>query len=442
MRAFRHRDFLLLWLGALVSFTGSWIQNVGHGWLVFELTRDEAKLAFITFCSSLPVSIVGPFAGFLADAFDKRWVLIFCQAVFAAGAFFLAAATALGFVQYWHFVAVALMLGLVSTVEMPTRQTVVSRVVPPEELAAAVPLNAMTFNLARIVGPAIGGVLLASFGAQACFLANGFSYAALIASMVFIRADLRSLPRAVEPVKDRLLAGFRYAWNHRNLRTLLLLEAIVSVFAMHYLALMPAIAVKMLGLDKQGLGMAMSAIGVGAIAGLVTLTFLAERRLRSLTIRLSMTIVGVGLVLLSYARSGGLAYPLLMAMGFGTVSQFNTTNALCQLLSPDEFRGRVLSIHIWALSGLGPVGLLLFGWIARWIPESLPQSLAPVALAAQALPGVPDFGLLGPGLLVSDTGLPLALRLGGLIVVLGAIWAWADRKGFQGLDGPDAAPIG
>ncbi len=155
-----------------------------------------------------------------------------------------------------------------------------------------------------------------------------------------------------------------------------------------------------------------------------------------------MTIVGVGLVLLSYARSGGWAYPLLMAMGFGTVSQFNTTNALCQLLSPDEFRGRVLSIHIWALSGLGPIGLLLFGWIARWIPPSLPETLAPVALAAQAVPGVPDFGLLGPGLLVSDTGLPLALRWGGLIVVLGAIWAWADRKGFQGLDGPTEGPIG
>ncbi|MCX7798721.1 MAG: MFS transporter [Fimbriimonadales bacterium] len=442
MRAFRHRDFLLLWLGALISFIGSWIQNVGHGWIVFELTRDEAKLAFIAFCSSVPVSLVGPFAGLLADAYDKRWVLIACQAVFAAGALFLAAAVGFGFAQYWHFVLVALLLGLVSTVEMPTRQTVVSRVVPPEELAAAVPLQAMTFNLARIIGPALGGALLAFFGAQACFIVNGTSYAALIFSVLLIRSDLRSVPRVVEPVRERLLAGFRYAWSHRSIRTLLSLEAVVSVFALHYLALMPAIASKMLGLDKQGLGLAMSAVGVGAIAGLLALTSIANRPWRALTIRIAMTSVGLSLLLLSYARTGWQAFPLLMLAGLGTVSQFNTTNALCQLLSPDELRGRVLSLHIWALSGLGPVGLLLFGWIARWLPPHLAPDLAPMALAAQAVPMAPDLVRLGPGLLVSHTGLPLALRIGAMVVLAGALWAWMDRRGLSGLDRRGSARIG
>jgi len=397
-RAFSHRDFRLLWLGAFLSFMGSWIQNVAQGWLVYELTHDEAKLAFVTFCSMLPVSFLGPLAGTFADSFDKRRVLIFAQTVFGLSALFLAASVYYGFVQYWHIIAVALVNGVVSTLEMPARQSVVSRVVPAEDLAGAVPLNALTFNVSRLLGPAVGALLLSQFGAQTCYLVNGISYLALIFAVLTIRADLRAVPRSPEPIADLVLDGMRYVFRDGRLKTLFVMEAIVSCFGLFYLALMPAIAKRMLGLDKAGLGVAMSFVGVGTITGLLLVTALSTRPYRAKIVGISMFLMGSGLFLLGFARSTWVAFPLLALIGGVAVMQFNTTNTLFQLLSPERLRGRVLSMHVWALSGLGPPGVLLFGWLAR------------------------------------EASIPLSLHLGGACVVLGSLWGYAHRHELLGVD--------
>ncbi|KAA0240036.1 MAG: MFS transporter [Armatimonadetes bacterium] len=398
MRVFRHRDFRLLWSGALFSFVGSWVQNVAQSWLIYELTHSEALLGLVAFCQSAPVSLLGPIAGALADMFDKRKVLVGCQLGFAAGALYLAAAVYWGFIEYWHILIVATFSGLIATIEQPTRQTTVSRVVPQEELPSALPLQALTFNLARVVGPAIGGILLASFGAQLCYLINGLSYTALILAVLAIRSDLSASQREPQPVLDLLTEGVKYVFSHPRLKLLFLMETIVAVFGLPYIALMPAIAKDMLGLDARGLGISMSMIGLGAVTSLFLLAHFTGAKQRPLIVRYAMTAMGLGVLALSFATNPWLGYPTLFLVGMAAVAQFNSTNVLFQVIAPERLRGRVLSMHIWALAGFGPMGTLLFGYIANRF------------------------------------SIPLSLQIGGAIVVLGAIWGWASQPAAEGAE--------
>ncbi|MFY9233218.1 MAG: MFS transporter [Fimbriimonadaceae bacterium] len=395
---FAYRDFRLLWIGAFLSFMGSWIQNIAQGWLVFEMTRDPAKLGLVTFLGMAPVSLFGPFAGSLADMFNKRTVLILTQAVFACGSLFLAAATYFGFVEYWHILIVAVVVGMAGCIEMPTRQSIVSRVVPPELLPKAIPFNAMTFNLARLLGPAIGAVLLANFGPEVCYGVNGLSYIALILAAMAIKADLSAMHREPQPIKDLLFEGLLYTMRDKRLKTLFFMEATVSAFGLFYLPLMPAIAKEMLGLDKIGLGWAMTSVGVGAISGLLLMTRISHKPVRAMTVRVTMTTFALAMFVLSVSTTPYLAFPMLALMGMSAIMQFNTTNTLFQLLSPEHLRGRVLAMHIWALAGAGSVFPFLFGGLA------------------------------------SQTSLRVALAVGASCVLIGAIAGWLNRKGLVGVE--------
>ncbi len=422
-RVFRYRDFRILWIGAFLSFTGSWVQNVAQGMLVYELTGDEAKLAFVTFCSMAPVTVLGPFAGTLADAFNKRTILITTQACMAAGALFLAAASYFGFIAYWHILMVALLFGVVGCFEMPTRQSIISKIVPPEEIAAAVPLNALTFNAARIIGPGIGAVMYATAGAQLCYLINGISYLGLITSATLIRADLSPVAREPQPILDLLLEGMRYTFKDLRLRTLFIMEGIVSAFGIAYLALIPAFARQLVEVQygaafaaltaeqvreatSKLVGGTMTSVGIGAILGLLITTSLAHRPGKAKLVTMAMSSLALGLMLIPFARTPWLAFPLFAILGGSAIIQFNTTNSLFQLLSPERLRGRVIAMHVWALAGLGPFGMLLFGYIAR---ESKGDPSSPFQ------------------------GVPLVMMLGGLCVAAGVLWSYRNRKNLDGV---------
>jgi MFS family permease len=391
--------------------------------LVYELTGDEAKLALVTFCGMAPTAVLGPFAGTLADTFNKRNILIATQACMSAGALFLAAASYFGFIAYWHILGVALMFGIVGCFEMPTRQSILGKVVPPEEISAAVPLNALTFNVARIVGPGIGAILYIAVGPQLCYGINGISYLGLILAATLIRADLRPVAREAQPVLDLLLEGMRYTFKDLRLRTLFVMEAIVSAFGIAYLALMPAFARQLVELrhgagfaalpelqvraETSGLvGGAMTSVGVGAIMGLLLSTSLAHKPGKAKMIMLSMTSLALGLMLIPFARTPWVAFPLFAVLGGSSIIQFNTTNSLFQLLSPERLRGRVIAMHVWALAGLGPFGMLLFGYIAR---ESKGDPHSPFQ------------------------GVPLVMLLGGLCVGAGLLWSYRNRKNLEGV---------
>ena len=394
----QYPDFRLLWTGAFLSFLGTWIQSVAQGWLVYDITNDEAKLAMVSFCGMIPMAFLGPISGALIDTLNRRKILVVAQAIYGCNALFLAAAVHFGFVSYAQIIAISLINGVVNSFETPARQSLVGTMIPPEDLSAAVPVNAMTFNLSRVLGPAIGGQLLALLGAQLCYLINGLSYLALIFAVLAIRANIgrRAAPR--EPIIDLMMEGWRYTFRDLRLRTLFFMEGTTSMFGLAYIALMPAIAKDMLGLDKRGLGYAMTAIGVGTMTGLILLMMLSERKIKAVLVRIAMTTFSLGLIGLSLAKSPVVAFPLLSVVGGSAIMQFNITNTMFQLLSPENLRGRVMALHIWALSGAGPLLLPVFGALA------------------------------------GSVGLPLTVRLMGSVVLAGAGLAWLHRHRLSGVE--------
>jgi len=408
-RAFRHRDFRLLWIGSFLSFTGSWVQNVAQGWLVFRLTGSEQMLAMVTFCLALPVPSFRFVAGSFTDSLNKQKTLVACQVGYAAGAIYLMAATHFGWIQYGQILAIAFFNGCIACVEMPTRQSLVSQVVPAEDLSAAIPLSAMTFNIARIVGPALGAILLAAVGPQLCYLYNAVSFLGMIFAVMAIKYTYPGRPPRDSSVMDLVLEGARYTMRDKRLKTLFTMEGIVPGFVLAFLPLLPTIAERQLGLGKVGLGNCYTSIGIGAMTSLVLLTTYAERPWRSLVVKGSMTLIGVGLIVLGLTRQPLLAYPIFFLLGMCTLMQFNTTNTLFQIIAPEKLRGRVIAMHIWALNGLGPIGLLLFGWLANQ------QSLAD--RVSKGLPSV-----------------SLSLVVQGACVLAASIWAIAYRDGLKGID--------
>jgi MFS family permease len=424
-RVLSYRDFRLLWMGAFISFTGSWIQNVAQGYFVYRLTGSEAALALVSFCSSVPVFLFAFLAGTLSDSFDKRKVLTIAMLCLSAASLFMSAATFFGFVQYWHIVVVALFVGLVGCVEMPTRQSIVSRVVPAQDLPAAVPVNAMTFNVARIFGPAIGGVILATMGVPLCYLANGCTFLALIWAVRAIQADLSPHPSEPQPMRDLLFEGMLYTMRDQRLKALFFLETITASAGIFYITLLPAYVEQVMGYHKeaakQALATAYTSVGIGAMVGLLVITHLAHSEKKGTVIRAAMWIIGLGLLALSFGRTPWVAFPVLGFVGMATIAQFNTTNALFQMLSPERLRGRVLAMHIWALNGLSPFGVLFFGWLAHTTRET------------GRLP------LFGHSYALSTTGVALSLQVGGAIMLLGALVATVGRGTLSDLR-PTATP--
>lgn len=395
-RVFRHRDFRLLWLGAFFSFIGSWIQNVGQGYLVYELTHSKEMLAWISFCSQIPVTFLGPFAGSFVDTMDKKKLLVYSQVFFACSALLIATLTTFKMLRLEHLVIVALLNGIVSCLEMPARQSVISATVPKEDLPVAIPFQGLTFNLARVVGPAIGGILLAKFGAETCYWVNGLSFLALIFAGLAVRSDLAAKQSKEGGMMDLIVEGFHYTWREPRLKMLLLLEISISLFSLFYLAQMPAIAKDLLDQDKAGLGHVYTAIGIGAILALALTAKTADMHDKGMLIRGAVTMMGVGLLCLSFidrlptgARMWT-AVPILIALGMSGVTIFNTCNSLFQMIAPERLRGRVVSMHIWALNGVGPIGTIAFGILAE------------------------------------KRGLPLSMQISGVLTIILCVWAWTN----------------
>jgi MFS family permease len=351
------------------------------------MTGSNEKLALISTCSMLPVLFLGPLAGSIVDLFDKKKLLVLTQIYFACSAGFLAISTALKIVRLEFLIVIALLNGLVACVEMPVRQATMSATVPKEDLAAAIPFNGLTFNLARVIGPSIGGILLAKFGVQACYLTNTFTYSALIFAASVVHTDLAAKTSRTEPILDLIQEGFLYTWREPRLKMLFLLEIGISLFSLFYLAQLPAYAKEFLNLGKVGLGQIYTAVGLGAISALFLTSKTADIHIKGFLIRGAVTLMGLCLGLLSITNNIFIAFPLFVLLGMSGVVIFNTCNALFQLLAPERLRGRVLSMHIWALNGVGPIGTYSYGLLAesRGLGVSLQiASILTLALATWA----------------------------------------------------------
>lgn len=395
-RVFRHRDFRLLWAGAFVSFSGSWIQTVAQQYLVYEMTKSYQMLGFVAAANMLPTTVLAPFLGSVTDMFDRRKLLVICQAVFALCALYLAAATYFQFIEYWHIIVVAIITGTTGVVEIPARQSIISRVVPVEDLGSAIPLNALTFNIARPLGSAVGGVLLANLGVPACYMVNGLTFAGLIFAGLAIKADLSATAREPQPIWDLLFEGFLYTFREPRLRALLIAEGLVSIFGLFYMTQTAAIASDMVHRPKD-LGLLLVSQGFGSILALVMVLAMSHLRIKGLLIRLSVGMIGALLIALGFVNSLWTALPIYLLLGICTVTIFNTVNTVFQTLAPDRLRGRVISMHNWALGGLGFIGAIILGKFA------------------------------------SAFSLPLAIQLGGAVVLVTAAYLWISRQTLEGV---------
>jgi MFS family permease len=365
-RALRHRNFRLFLGGQIVSLVGTWMQNVAQAWLVYRLTHSEFLLGTAWFCSQIAVFILGPLGGIAADRFSRRKVVIVTQTLSMVQAFVLAALTLSGRVQVWHVLVLAGFLGAINAFDMPGRQALVIQMTSKEDLINAISLNSATFNSARVVGPAIAGVLLAAVGEGTCFLINGFSFLAVILSLTAMRIP-RGAPKADAPMWRHLVDGFRYAGHHSAVRRVLALMGCATLSSMPGLVLMPFFAEDIFHRGARGLGILMGAMGVGAVVGTLTLA----RRTRVSGLGRVMVIGGLttGACYLAFACSQFfyLSLALMPLVGYSVMRQMASANTTIQTLIPDEYRGRIMALYSMTVVGLGPFGSLASGALAGLI---------------------------------------------------------------------------
>jgi MFS family permease len=364
-RSLRHRNFRLFLGGQVVSVTGTWMQQVAMGWLVYRLTHEAFLLGLVGFAGQIPALFLAPFAGVWADRWDRRRMVIATQALAMAQALALAALVHSGAVAVWHLVALSLFLGLTTAFDIPARQSFLVQMVGRDDLANAIALNSSAFNAARLVGPAIAGILIARYDEQTVFFLNGLSYAAVLAALVAIRVPPPAAPRgpSVSPWRT-LREGVSYVAGFAPIRTLLLLVGLVAVAGVPYSVLMPVFATDVLHGDAHTLGFLMGGIGVGALTGAL---FLAARRgVRGLgrLIVAAVALFGAALVGFSLSRSFALSLALVFLAGLGMMVHMASSNTILQTIVDEDKRGRVMSFYAAAFKGTMPIGSLLAGWLA------------------------------------------------------------------------------
>ena len=363
--ALQHRNYRLFFFGQLVSLIGTWMQNVAQAWLVYELTNSPFKLGVVSFCAGVPVLLFSLWAGVVADRVPKRRLLVVTQTVMMTLAFILAADMFLGTIQWWHIAIMAFLLGTANAFDGPTRQAFVVEMVGRNELMNAIALNSAMFNTARIVGPALAGIILAAVGAAWCFVLNGVSFLAVIAGLVLM--DVKPYVGAIpteSPLKQ-MREGVSYIWHHPTVRPLITLVAVSNMFALGYMALLPAFAQDVLHAGKVGYGFMSTAIGVGALAGALVIASLGNYQRKGLILTAGNLLFPVMVIALSLSKSFHLTMGCLVVAGFGFMAQNATANTLVQTTVPDTLRGRVMSIYMMVFVGFFPIGSLIAGAMAE-----------------------------------------------------------------------------
>jgi MFS family permease len=362
-RALRHRNFRLFIGGQIISLVGTWMQNVALSWLVYRLTHSELLLGTAWFCSQIAVFALGPLGGIAADRFSRQKVVIVTQTLSMAQAFVLAALTLTGRVQVWQVLVLAGLLGVINAFDMPGRQALVIQMTSKEDLINAISLNSAVFNAARVVGPAIAGLLLAVVGEGTCFLVNGFSFLAVILCLTAMRLP-PAVPKAHAPMWQHLVDGFRYAGNHSAVRRVLALMGAATLAGMPGLVLMPFFADDIFHRGSRGLGILMGAMGTGAVIG--TLTLARRTHLSGLGNVMVFSGLTTGACYLAFAFSPNFYFSLgiMPLIGYSVMRQMASANTTIQTLIPDVYRGRIMALYSMTVVGLGPFGSLAAGALA------------------------------------------------------------------------------
>ena len=371
------RNYRLYFSGMLVSATGTWMQQVAMGWLVLRLTDSGTAVGLVTGMQFVPMLVFGVWGGVIADRFDKRRTLVATQAAMAVVSAGLAAVTLLDVVTVPMVFVAAFLLGCATVVDNPTRQSFVSELVGPDRVANAVALNSSMFNAARIVGPAMGGVFILLGGTGLCFAYNAVSYAAVIVAVLAMRPEELHNRTQVARKGGQVREGLRYAWRTPELRSTILLVAVVGTFALNFTVLLPLLARFTFDAGPGTLGVLTSLMGAGSLVGGLT----AAARSRPTPAVLVGSAAALGLLMVGVAVAPNLAAAgfLLAVTGGATITFLSTANSTLQLASADEMRGRVMSLYLIVFLGSTPIGGPLVGWIAQRYGPRASFALAGVA---------------------------------------------------------------
>ena len=368
---FRHRNYRLFWGGQLVSLAGTWMQSIAQAWLITELTPDPVWLGVVAAAQFTPVLILGLFGGVIADVLPKRQMLIATQAALMGLAAIQALLVATGAMTIPLLMLLAVLLGSVNAIDMPVRQSFFSEMVPVDEVGRAVAFNSAMFNGARVIGPAIGGVLIGVIGVAGCFAVNALSFLAVLVALLLMReVELHPAPRGARPRSARAVAtslaeGLRYVRNTPIIALCVFVIGVISGVAMNFNVIIPPLARLTLQIGAPGLGALMAAVGFGSLAGALTVAALREPR-RSMIV-IGGALLGAFSVAAGVAASSDsvLAVPLtalaLFGAGFGAISMAATANASIQTTTPPALRGRVMSVYTTVFAGSTPIGGLATG---------------------------------------------------------------------------------
>jgi MFS family permease len=369
IRALRYRNYRLFFGGQTLSLIGSWMETMAMSWLIYRLTGSELLLGTVAFCSQIPAFIASPFAGITADKFDKRKILILTQSLAAVEAFILAGLTISGLIEPWHIVVLSVFVGIVNAYDMPTRQAFVPQLVENrKDLGNAIALNSAQFNIARLIGPAIAGVMVAAVGEGYCFLINGISFAAVILALSMIRLQPHVVQSGlIEKPLERVKQGAVYAWNHKPIRYLLELMAITGLVSGAYAVLLPVLTKTIYHGNSDMFGILFSAVAIGALGAGWMLAVRQSVLGLGRWIFYSSLIFNTGLVGLALSPNIYFALPSLAVMGFGGMKHMGATNTVIQTLVDDKMRGRVMSFYMMSFVGTMPIGSFIAGALAERI---------------------------------------------------------------------------
>jgi len=373
--AFAHRNFRLFFIGQGISLVGTWMQNVGEGWLILTLTNSPFYVGLTAALSSVGVLLFSLYAGVVADRVDKRRVIVFMQLAFMLEAFTVSILVWTHVVAVWQVLLLATLLGIASAFDIPMRQSFIVEMVGKDDLMNAIALNSSLFNGARVIGPAIAGFLIGAIGIAWCYFLNGLSYIAVIAGLLLMR-----LPPNPRPEKTTSTwTGFRevlsYLKTERRTRVLMILTAILSVFGFPYIAMMPVFARDVLHRGAEGYGALTASIGIGAVIGALGIALASGRlRARGRLMLVGGTAFGVLLMLFAASRSLVLSMVLLALAGCAMIVNNSISNTLLQTTAPDHLRGRIMGFYSFVFVGMAPFGAFMFGLVAEHI--GVPTTLA------------------------------------------------------------------
>ena len=382
--ALRHRNYRLFLVGQVVSTVGTWMQTVALPWLALELTHNGFLVGLVLAAQFLPVLVLSPFAGEIADRYRKRTVLLITQSSFVLPPLALFALTATGQSQYWEIILAALATGAINALDVPCRQAFQVEMVGKQDLLNAIALNSSVFNASAVIGPSIAGILIALVGVPICFLINSVSYLAAIAALLLMRnlpAETRH--RDEEPLRTRLARGAAYARDEPVVGMLLIVVAVFSLFAMNRTTLMPLFADQVLHVGAHGFGFLLASMGLGSLIGALTLAFFPQLGANP---RRQLWMAGIWIAaLLEFSASRIFATSLvtLFVAGYCQISFIAAANSRIQTLTPDHLRGRVMALYAEALIGVGPLGATQAGALATLF--GAPWALAIGAVLAGAV---------------------------------------------------------